>query len=112
MTEDFHDHGNATGSACDSREPACRDYLERSGKRCTFDAMYPAAPLGCEKNRNYVKLLKEPAPCFWCGTLTQWVEINYQGPLCSPRCEDEIGMDVQRLSQEHERKYGTGESGD
>jgi len=53
----------------------------------TFDEMYPDAMLGCEKRGGYVKLLEEPKPCFMCGTPTQWVDLGYEGPLCSVGCD-------------------------
>lgn len=67
--------------------------------RVTLDEDYPNAPMGCEKYGCFVKLLEEPKPCFWCGTPTRWVEINYGGPLCSLECDREIGEDVAKAGK-------------
>lgn len=65
-----------------------------------FDEAFPDAPLGCEKFMDFVKLLEEPHPCFHCGRPTRWVEINYQGPLCSLDCDHAVAEDVRALSEE------------
>lgn len=65
----------------------------------TFDEEYPDAPMGCEKRGGYVKLLEEPKPCFMCGTLTQWVDLCYEAPLCSVKCDREAAEDAARLSR-------------
>lgn len=64
----------------------------------TFDEEYPDAPMGFEKPGMHVKLLEEPKPCFWCGTLTQWVDLGYEAPLCSRRCDAEAAADAARRS--------------
>jgi len=65
----------------------------------TLDEQFPDAPMGCEKYGCFVKLFAEPKPCFWCGTPTQWAEINYEGPLCSLRCDSEITADILRRAR-------------
>jgi len=38
-------------------------------------------------------------PCFWCKTPTHWLDIDYQGRVCSQRCQNEIAEDVKGLSK-------------
>ena len=38
-------------------------------------------------------------PCFKCKTPTHWLDIDYQGRVCSQRCQKEIAQDVKKLSQ-------------
>jgi len=52
-----------------------------------FDEEYPDAEMGCEKLGGYVKLSEKPRPCFMCGFPTQWVDLGYEAPLCSPECD-------------------------
>lgn len=54
--------------------------------------------MGCEKRGGYVKLCEKPKPCFMCGTLTQWVDLGYEAPLCSEACDKVAREDMSRRS--------------
>lgn len=44
-------------------------------------------------------LLKEQQPCFFCGKLTIWADINYQAPYCG-NDDDAIDADLRRLNNQ------------
>jgi hypothetical protein len=62
-----------------------------------FDELYPeatvnSAPMIVKKpNGDYegycVIKLDNPVPCWHCGENTQWVELNFEAPLCYGECE-------------------------
>ena len=62
----------------------------------TFDEQYPDAEMDCEKRRcgGIVKLLEPPKKCFWCGQLTQWVDLGFEAAMCSAQCNDEACLDA------------------
>jgi len=73
--------------------------LQVRGDAMTLDEQFPDAEMGCEKQGGYVKLLVEPKPCFMCGTLTQWVDLGYEAPLCSVECDRQAAEDAAKLSE-------------
>lgn len=59
-----------------------------------FDEEFPDALIGCEKSNSYVKMAGDARPCFMCGTLTHWVDLGYEAPLCSPECDQAAREDA------------------
>lgn len=43
--------------------------------------------------------LKYPGKCFWCGKLTHWADICYEGFVCSQKCQADIAEDVKRRAE-------------
>jgi len=37
--------------------------------------------------------------CFWCKKPTHWIDIDYEGYVCSQKCQNEIAQDVKSKSQ-------------
>lgn len=54
-----------------------------------------------QKDKPYPEALYSPGlePCFWCKTPTHWIDIDYQGRVCSVKCLKEMAQDVKGLSQ-------------
>jgi len=41
-------------------------------------------------------ILGSPGPCFVCGKITPWIEINFEGHLCSSRCSERVDEELLR----------------
>jgi len=59
-----------------------------------LDDAYPNALVGTELPGGYVKMAGDARPCFMCGTLTHWVDLGYEAPLCSPECDEAARKDA------------------
>lgn len=54
-----------------------------------FKDKYPNMLPVHEEHEMIIRGSKE-IPCHQCGELTEYIEINYQGALCSEECLDEM----------------------
>ena len=50
----------------------------------------------------------EEGQCFWCNKLTYWLDICYEGYVCSAKCQQEIAQDVKSKSKEGRLLVGEG----
>lgn len=55
----------------------------------TFDEQHPNARYLEEIQFEGSALIKstDPRNCFVCNRVTHWIDINFEGALCSPECE-------------------------
>jgi endogenous inhibitor of DNA gyrase (YacG/DUF329 family) len=51
-----------------------------------FEEEFPNCPIGGEPFQSMVRLLVDKAPCWHCGDLTEWVDIDFEVPICSREC--------------------------
>ena len=56
----------------------------------TFDEQYPDAPDWFQPGDPDHEVVKVPGvrPCWQCGTLTRFAELNFEAHVCSEACND------------------------
>jgi endogenous inhibitor of DNA gyrase (YacG/DUF329 family) len=59
-----------------------------------------------EPYRCIVRLLEEKSACWHCGDLTQWVDLDFEAPLCSEECLTAKVHEWAEAYREADRKYG------
>lgn len=55
-----------------------------------FDILYPNADIHKFEGKEGVIKGKSSRPCGECKDLTQWVDINFECPICSTECQDKM----------------------
>lgn len=66
---------------------------------------YEALPASADKFRmaNYFKA-SECKQCFICKCPTPWVEVNFQGHLCSEECDNQAWKDFRQACREADHR--------
>lgn len=69
----------------------------------SFGEQYPNAEHLEEIQFEGSALIKStnPYPCFNCGKTTHWIDINFEGALCSPECERKAWEDYANALQDY-----------
>ena len=52
-------------------------------------------------------ILGTPRPCFMCGKITPWIEINFEGHLCSSECSEAIDLEIKAIYKKEREKWLT-----
>lgn len=57
-----------------------------------FDLLYPNQPMTLDQHDiefegSSIWKYGEPNPCWNCGELTSWIDLNFEAYLCSEECE-------------------------
>jgi len=69
----------------------------------SFDEQHPSAKHLEEIQFEGSALIKstDPHSCFNCGKTTHWIDINFEGALCSPECERKAWEDYANALQDY-----------
>ena len=71
-----------------------------------FEDKYPDCPMDGEPFQSMVRLLVDKMPCWHCGDLTEWVDLDFEAPLCSEECLEAKVHEWMEADREATRKYG------